>query len=354
MVKDRIAISAAAATLLIAQPSGAISLNSGWYVNGGGGANWQTNGDLKLNNTQQDLNAATGWMASASVGYAWRNRVRLELEFAYRDNGVDSLANVAAEGDTRLLTGMVNALYTLPTPGPVAPFFGVGVGAGHLELDSLRPLGTTSVDDSNTGLALQAIGGIEYAVTDKLGLNLSYRYLYLPSLDLTAANGAGVTAAYESHAVMVGLRWSFGAPAPVAQAAAPPPPPPAAAPPPAPPPRVEPPRNYVVFFGWDSAELTPEARSVVQAAAQSARESRATRIELTGHADRSGPDAYNLALSQRRAEAVKAELVRLGVAAGQIGATARGETQPLIPTADGVREPQNRRVQIVFPGGPTS
>jgi len=113
-------------------------------------------------------------------------------------------------------------------------------------------------------------------------------------------------------------------------------------------------RSYVVFFGWDSAELTPEARSVVQAAAQSARESRVTRIELTGHADRSGSDAYNMSLSQRRADAVKAELVRLGLAANQIGTAARGESQPLVPPADGVREPQNRRVQIVFPTGPTS
>ena len=335
----------------MAQPSGATTLNSGWYVSGGAGANWQTNGDLKLSNVQQDLDAAVGWMGSVSAGYAWRNRVRLELEFAYRDNGVESLANIPAQGDTRMMTGMVNALYTLPTAGPVAPFFGVGVGAGHLELDSVRPLGTTSVDDSSIGLALQAIGGVEYAVTDKLGLNLSYRYLYLPSVDFTAANGAGVTSAYESHAVMVGLRWSFGAPAPVVQAAAPPPPLPPAV---APPPRVEPPRNYVVFFGWDSAELTPEARSVVQAAAQSARESRITRIELTGHADRSGSDAYNMGLSQRRADAVKTELTRLGVGAGQIGTAARGESQPLVPTADGVREPQNRRVQIVFPGGPTS
>jgi outer membrane protein OmpA-like peptidoglycan-associated protein len=69
---------------------------------------------------------------------------------------------------------------------------------------------------------------------------------------------------------------------------------------------------------------------------------------VTGHADRAGPDSYNMALSMRRADAVKAVLVREGVPANQIAVVARGESQPLVPTADGVREPQNRRVEIVL------
>jgi outer membrane protein OmpA-like peptidoglycan-associated protein len=69
---------------------------------------------------------------------------------------------------------------------------------------------------------------------------------------------------------------------------------------------------------------------------------------VTGHADRSGSDAYNMALSLRRANAVKDQLVREGIAANQIVVVGRGESQPLVPTADGVREPQNRRVEIVL------
>jgi outer membrane protein OmpA-like peptidoglycan-associated protein len=60
----------------------------------------------------------------------------------------------------------------------------------------------------------------------------------------------------------------------------------------------------------------------------------------------SGTAAYNQKLSVRRADAVKAELVRLGVPAASITAIGRGESNPLVPTADGVREPQNRRVEI--------
>ena len=109
------------------------------------------------------------------------------------------------------------------------------------------------------------------------------------------------------------------------------------------------PRQYLVFFDWNSAVLTTEAQNIVRTAAASAKQTGITRIQLTGHADRSGPDAYNVRLSQRRADAVKAELVKNGVSANEISTIAKGESEPLVPTADGVREPQNRRVQIVFP-----
>ena len=73
-----------------------------------------------------------------------------------------------------------------------------------------------------------------------------------------------------------------------------------------------------------------------------------TRIGVTGHTDRAGSDAYNMALSLRRANAVKDQLVREGIPAAGITVVGRGESQPLVPTADGVREPQNRRVEIVL------
>ena len=347
------------AALSFAQPSRGASVADGWYVQGGGGANWQTGGDIKVGGSTLDTDYNIGWMGSLSGGYAWRNGLRLELEFGYRENGVDSIANAAGNGDTRMMTGMVNAIYAFPAFSSLVPYVGVGVGGGRLKLDSVRPLGATSVNDSDIGVAFQGIAGVEYALSDNLGLDLSYRYMYAPSFDFAAASGAGVSTDYRSHALMVSLRWSFGAPAPIVRAAEPMPPPraqPASppAPQPAPPPRVEAPRPFVVFFDWNSSALTPEGRNVLQAAAQSAKQNRVTRIELTGHADRSGPDAYNLRLSQRRADVVKAELARQGIAANQISTIAKGESQPLVPTADGVREPQNRRVEIVFsePGRP--
>ena len=116
----------------------------------------------------------------------------------------------------------------------------------------------------------------------------------------------------------------------------------------APAPATSPARAFLVFFDWNSATLTEGARSVIATAARNVGQVGSVTVVATGHADRSGPDAYNLNLSRQRAESVKAELVRLGVPAREISVAARGEAEPLVQTDDGVREPQNRRVQIVL------
>jgi outer membrane protein OmpA-like peptidoglycan-associated protein len=73
-----------------------------------------------------------------------------------------------------------------------------------------------------------------------------------------------------------------------------------------------------------------------------------TRIEVNGYTDRSGADQYNQGLSVRRANAVAAELLRRGVPRNEIVTRGFGEANPLVPTADDVREPQNRRVEIIL------
>ncbi|MGB8274498.1 MAG: OmpA family protein [Alphaproteobacteria bacterium] len=105
--------------------------------------------------------------------------------------------------------------------------------------------------------------------------------------------------------------------------------------------------TYLVFFDWDKSSLTPEALGIVRTAAAAAKKS-GGRVDVTGHADRSGSDAYNMGLSRRRGDAVKAELVKQGVKASSVSVFAKGETEPLVATPDGVREPQNRRAQIVI------
>jgi len=116
---------------------------------------------------------------------------------------------------------------------------------------------------------------------------------------------------------------------------------------PAPPPQAAQATSFMVFFDWDRSDLSGQAQSTIQQAANAFKSTGAARITATGHADRSGPENYNMALSLRRANAVKDALVRNGVPAGAISVVGRGESQPLVPTADGVREPQNRRVEIV-------
>jgi len=105
---------------------------------------------------------------------------------------------------------------------------------------------------------------------------------------------------------------------------------------------------FIVFFAWDRANITPVAREVIENVAEVYEEGDPARLILAGHADTSGPADYNVGLSERRARAVAAELVNLGVPEEALDIEWFGETMPRVETGDGVREPQNRRVEITF------
>jgi OmpA-OmpF porin, OOP family len=137
---------------------------------------------------------------------------------------------------------------------------------------------------------------------------------------------------------MLGVRYAFNA--------APPPPPPAPVPVVAPAPA--PARSYLVFFDWDRADLTDRARQIIADAAQNSTRVQYTRLEVNGYTDTSGTPRYNQGLSIRRAQAVAAELVKDGVPRSAISIQGFGDTHLLVPTGPGVREAQNRRVEIII------
>ena len=105
-------------------------------------------------------------------------------------------------------------------------------------------------------------------------------------------------------------------------------------------------QSFLVFFDFDKSTITPEGQQVIQRAVQNYRRGGTPHIVATGHADRAGPENYNMSLSDRRAVAVRQALGSAGVPTNDIGTQAKGESQPLVPTPDGEREPQNRRVEI--------
>lgn len=122
----------------------------------------------------------------------------------------------------------------------------------------------------------------------------------------------------------------------------------AAVAPPVPPARVvcSPGNPGLVFFDFDSDVVPADARQTVQFVSQNAAPCGWSTFTVTGHADRSGSDEYNLGLSRRRADAVAALMASMGIASASITTDAKGESAPRVPTADGVREPQNRRVEV--------
>jgi outer membrane protein OmpA-like peptidoglycan-associated protein len=116
----------------------------------------------------------------------------------------------------------------------------------------------------------------------------------------------------------------------------------------APPPPPAAPKNFLVFFNFNKSDLTGDARTIIKSAAAEAANEHTTKLTVTGHTDTVGSDAYNMRLSMRRAVSVQKELIVDGVPEGEIAIFAKGKRDLLVPTADGVKEPQNRRVQIVL------
>jgi outer membrane protein OmpA-like peptidoglycan-associated protein len=110
----------------------------------------------------------------------------------------------------------------------------------------------------------------------------------------------------------------------------------------------QPPRpvTFVLYFLGDSDELTPESKLEIPKMFQAIAGHPSPEIVVVGHTDRVGSLTYNDALSLRRAERVRNDLVQRGIPREQIQVAGRGERAPIVATEDEVAEPRNRRVEI--------
>jgi outer membrane protein OmpA-like peptidoglycan-associated protein len=373
----RIASSLAVAGTVLLAPALGEAQDRGFYVGLEGGFNAVRASESAGG---AEFKFERGEALLAILGYSFGNSVRLEGELAYRQNDADFSDGVRLNGEAETRSGMLNLYYEFPRAGRFGSFIGVGAGLADVEYNNVTPVGASFINDSDTTFAYQFLIGSEYWFHSNWAASLTARYFVASDVDFRTGAGADVDADYKVFTVTLGLRYAFGAPkamaqpapaptpapapAPQAQAAPAPPPPPTPTPPPAappapapapapaaqpappPPPQIT--RSFLVFFDWDKSDITAQAQAVIQQAVENHKKGAYTRIVLTGHADRSGPDAYNMRLSQRRADAVKEAMRALGVNSANISTVARGESEPLVQTADGVREPQNRRVEIIF------
>jgi outer membrane protein OmpA-like peptidoglycan-associated protein len=286
----------------------------------------------------------TGWLGLVSAGYAM-NGFRVEGEGGFRHNVETNNSDLKLDE----WTAMANLLYDIPVSNMFKITLGGGAGGDSVHIKDSGD----NFDDKAWTFAYQGIAGLTIGLSKRLDFAIEYRYLRVTAPDqlssIVTAPSAG-SRSYDlddlsKHAVTAGFRYSLGADAP-------PPPPPVEAPPPPPPVAPEPPKapkEFIVFFGHNMSDLTPEAVEVVKQAAEAAKTYGSASIAVVGHADRSGSDAYNIALSTKRANSVKTGLVTAGISEAAIGISAKGESEPLVPTDDGVREPQNRRVNITLP-----
>ena len=317
------ALVAAAALMVLPVAAQAQSPAPGVYIGAEGGLNWllnfTANTNLAPNFATVSVTPQTGWAGGGVIGYDFVGP-RVEIEGVYRQNGLNiGVPNTAINSKVGQLGIMANLLYDFMPASVITPYIGAGAGVGFV--DSNQSLGSTV-------FAYQGIIGLGWNVDTNFRVNLDGRYYGTSNPTI---NGTSWT--NNNFSIMLGLQLKFGPAAP------PPPPPPAAA--------VAPP-SYMVFFDWDRSNLSAQALNTIKQAAAAFKAKGNARITATGHTDTSGPEAYNMALSLRRANAVKDALVREGVPATAITVMGRGERGLLVQTGDGVREPQNRRVEIVI------
>jgi OmpA-OmpF porin, OOP family len=342
-----------------------------------------TSGVPLLGNLNGQIKGSTGFAGLASVGWGFGNGLRAEIEGDYRNNkskgftqNSGSSIGALGGGTTEQKYGaMANVLYDFNGLTPwFVPYIGAGVGYQWINekwnvynnlpftVPTFSTFGGSAFGpgsfrqggrSTEGSFAYQAILGAAFPlpmVVPGLAFTAEYRFLgttgnrsYTTTGTAVSTAGrfaqfpAGVTLGPSyNHSILVGLRYNFGV--------APPPPPPA----PAPVPAQAPARSYLVFFDWDKATLTDRARQIIREAADNSTRVQYTRIEVNGYTDTSGTPKYNMGLSIRRANAVKAELIKDGVPANAITAQGFGDTHLLVPTGPGVREPQNRRVEIII------
>jgi OOP family OmpA-OmpF porin len=338
-VQTRTLLLGAVASLSLAGAADAAHFK-GWYIGLEGGGSWvedadtlffvDLGGEFEPGTTTGTLEFDTGWAVFATMGYAFESNWRLEAEVGYRANETSVGALELNEWSL-----MLNALYDIELTPKLALSIGAGAGYDHATLE------VPGLDDSDGNFAYQGIAGLNYALSNRLDLTLTYRYLIVddPEFDLTAPP---ITLGFDveslrKHSVTIGLRYDL---APDEEPAPPPLP---AEPPPPPPPPV---KNFVIFFGFAKCNITPEADAVLGEAATAAKEGGGASVKIVGHTDTVGSPRYNQKLSECRAGAAKTNLVSKGVPDGAITTSGKGEGELLVQTADGVKEPQNRRATI--------
>jgi OOP family OmpA-OmpF porin len=346
----------------------------GPYLGIEGGVNWESPQNLDIDGTIVDrLHFADGWTAGVIAGYATKSGLRPELELDHRRNDVHrDLYDFSVSGSENADSAMANLWYDLKLPeGPLHvfhPYLGAGAGALRSDFRNVAIGGIGTSADHDTKFAWQAGAGVGVDVTRNVTVSADYRYLESNRGSFNVDISPAWQAPYRTQTALLSVRYSFGRPpseAPMPIASTPPPPPPEPAPPPPPPVAVAPPPCQApagfrvddnchiidqtlivraVDFEFNSVQLTAPARDTLNEVARALVAQPELAVEIEGYTDSIGSAAYNLKLSQRRAEAVKTYLTNQGVNAATLTAKGYGKDDPVASNQTAEGRAENRRV----------
>ncbi len=367
----KLAIALALTTTAIASP--ALARDDAWYIGieGGGMIVEDSEFDVGAIKNATTIDYNVGFDGDGIIGYDFGG-FRLEAEVGYKEATLETFTSTtttpfptaagpvtsippgryeASGGETNVLSFMVNGLLDFGDDDGISGFVGGGVGVARVKnIVVLNNVGS-SLNDSDTGFAFQGLAGVRVPLSEKIDAGLKYRFFNADRVNLIDLGGRSTNGRFRSHSLLASLIYNFGEPA--APPPPPPPPPPVDVPPPPPPPppAVCTPGPYIVFFEWDRSDITGEAAGILDSAVSQYTNCGNAQVMLAGHADKSGTPKYNVGLSERRNAAVRSYLEGRGIPGGVVSTQAFGESAPRVDTADGVRELQNRRVEITYGPG---
>ena len=306
------------------------------------------------------------WSAELILTYPQTQTVTVEKSALGGPTGI---------GTFKHLPPFITAKYDILPGQDFQPYVGVGVNVTLIYDDNLviPTVGKLYMSNWSVGPAAQV--GFDYKIANHWYLNADIKWALLSSkLDLAGA-GRASTAHIDPFLFGLGIGYRFGGhPAAVAAApvaAPPPPPPPSPAPPPPPvaasPPPCTAPAGFkvdadcriieqsvivrAVDFEYNSSQLTAPAQQTLNEVASALLTQPELNVEVQGHSDSIGSAAYNLSLSQRRADAVKAYLISKGVNASTLTAKGYGKTKPIFSNETAEGRTQNRRVEFEVTNG---
>lgn len=325
------------------------SVITGPYIDLGAGADLTQTQHARSFGSSSQVGHAPGFGGNLGFGYGFGNGLRVELEGLYLQSHVNRVSPDNAHGHNQSFGGLLNVLYDIDMKDhfgidtAVTPY--IGVGAGYLVDRYTVHSPTHSIGGTQGGFGYQGIVGVAYDVPSVPGLRATVDYRMIGQTESRASYHVNDTHFDHkfNHTFNVGLQYAFNTPpAPVQAAVVTAPPAPEAS------------RTYIVFFDWDSSALVNNAKVIVDRAAEASSHVATTRIEVNGYTDTSSAKggasgrAYNKSLSLRRAHAVADELVSHGVSLSEISIHGYGEENLLEPTGPNVRNPVNRRVEIIL------